>query len=118
VVRVTIQRLSDKRTTARGPERKGVMLAWPESGTSILIVLADRREMKTSAVERLLASGEGAVFAKTRNSTYRIECEAGDEPSWCRLRGDPIPIAVATPDETSPEWISEVHHSSPGKRKR
>lgn len=99
------------------------MLAWPESGSSILIVLADRREMKTSAVERLLASGDNAVFARTRNSTYRIVCEAGDELSWCRLRGDAIPIALDAPDETSPEWISDANQSSPGngshgKRKR
>jgi hypothetical protein len=88
------------------------MLAWPEAGSSILIVLADRREMKTSIVERLLASGDAAVFAKTRNSTYRIICEAGDELSWCRLRGDPVPIAISGPEETSPEWISQSGGSS------
>lgn len=118
MVRVAIQRLSDKRTSARGPERAGIMLAWPEAGSSILIVLADRREMKTSAVERLLASGDLAVFAKTRNSTYRIVCEPGDEVSWCRLRGDPIPIAIETPDETLPEWTSQAHQSSPGNGSR
>jgi hypothetical protein len=126
VVRVTIQQLSDKRSTSRGPQRKGVMLAWPENGSSILIVLADRREMKTSAVERVLASGALAVFAKTRNSTYRITCEPGDELSWHRLRGDAIPIAVPADDnDTSPEFVSdsEAKQSSPSggtprKRKR
>jgi hypothetical protein len=107
VVRVTIQRLSDKHTPARGPERRGVMLTWPENGSSILIVLADRREMKTSAVERLLASGDNELFARTRNSTYRIVCESGDELSWCRLRGDAVPIAIDAPDDTQPEWIEE-----------
>jgi hypothetical protein len=123
VVRVTIQRLSDRRSTARGPERKGVLLAWPESGSSILIVLADRREMKTSAVERLLASGDVALFAKTRNSTYRITCTPGDELAWHRLRGDAIPIAIVPVDDTSPEFVSQAEQSSPprgsrGKRKR
>lgn len=100
------------------------MLAWPENGSSILIVLADRREMKTSAVERLLASGDCAVFAKTRNSTYRIVCETGEELAWCRLRGDPVPIAMALQDETSPEWIggaqpaADPGQSSRDKRKR
>jgi hypothetical protein len=118
VVRVTIQRLSDKGITSRGPERKGVLLVWPESGNSILIVLNDRREMKTSAVERLLASGDVALFAKTRNSTYRISCEPGDEPAWHRLRGDAIPIAVVSNDKTSPEWTSEANQSSPGNGSR
>jgi hypothetical protein len=100
--------MSDKQTPARGPERRGVMLAWPEAGSSILIVLADRREMKTSAVERLLAGNSNEIFARTRNSTYRIVCVAGDEVAWCRLRGDPIPIEIDSPDETSPEWIEEA----------
>lgn len=118
MVRVTIQRLNDKRNSPRGPQRKGVMLAWPESGASILVVLADRREMKTSAVERVLATGEKALFAKTRNSTYRIVCEPGDEAAWARLRGDPVPIALAVPDETSPEWLARdpLFDSGNGKR--
>jgi hypothetical protein len=123
VVRVTIQRLSDKGITSRGPERKGVLLVWPESGSSILIVLNDRHEMKTSAVERILASGDVALFAKTRNSTYRITCEPGDEAAWHRMRGDAIPIAIVPPDKTSPEWTTDANQSSPGngshgKRKR
>jgi hypothetical protein len=122
VVRVIIQRLSDKRGS-RGPERRGVMLAWPEAGASILIVLADRREMKTSIVERVLAAGEDAIFARTRNSTYRVACEPGDEPAWHRMRGGPVPISIAGADETSPEWVqqsggSSSDESSSGGRKR
>jgi hypothetical protein len=77
------------RATGGHPARvyRGVLLGWPRDGAPLVVLLsgASERTLTTSHVRRVLHDDtRRQMFVETRNTIYRVVCEAGCEDEWTR----------------------------------
>jgi len=118
VIFVTVQKLRQTRAPNGSAHKiyRGVLLGWPRDNAPLVVLLhgEGERTLTTSHVRRVLhEEGVQQMFVETRNTIYRVACQAGSEAEWRLEMLQAASQGTSFREESGPTDVRE-----PGERRK